>query len=119
VGALIQAALLLGLFVAAGCGTGTGGGDSAAPPQPRYDLEITYWPEGRDGESHIATLTCDPNGGTHPDPDEACAALAAHPEALHPVPGDTACTEIYGGDQVARVRARGCRRTSIARTGAK
>ena len=74
---------------------------------PRYDLQISFWPDGKDGESRTATLTCDPDGGTHPDPARACAALDAHPEALHPVPGDVACTEIYGGDQVALVEGNG------------
>ncbi|HEY7003034.1 MAG TPA: SSI family serine proteinase inhibitor [Gaiellaceae bacterium] len=96
---------MLVLLVAAGCGgsTNVAGEDLQAPTEPRYDLTITYWPKGKDGPSSKATLTCAPNGGTHPDPDEACAALAAHPEALHPVPLDFACTEIYGGDQVALV----------------
>jgi hypothetical protein len=107
VGSLARAGFLLCLLLAAGCGSGTGGGDAAEPPQPAYDLQITLWPEGKDGESRTATLTCDPDGGTHPDPAEACAALAAHPEALHPVPGDVACTEIYGGDQVAEVKGTG------------
>jgi hypothetical protein len=94
----------------AGCRSATGGGDAAQPPpQPRYDLQITFWPEGKAGDSRTATLTCEPNDGTHPDPAKACAALAAHPEALHPVPGDVACTEIYGGDQVALVEGEGMR----------
>jgi hypothetical protein len=108
VGPLSRAALLLCLLAAAGCGSSTGGDDAAEPPpQPRHDLQITYWPEGQDGESRTATLTCGPEGGTHPDPAKACAALDAHPEALHPVPMDTACTEIYGGDQVAEVQGSG------------
>ena len=107
-GPLARAVLLLCLLAAAGCGSSTGGGDAAEPPpQPRYDLQITYWPEGQDGESRTATLTCDPDGGTHSDPAKACAALDAHPEALHPVPGDMACTQIYGGDQVARIEGPG------------
>ena len=110
VGPLARAALLAGLLVLAGCGSATGGGDAAEPPQkPRYDLKITLWPKGKDGPSRTATLTCDPNGGTHPDPAAACAALDAHPEALHPVPGDVACTEIYGGDQVALIEGDGMR----------
>jgi Subtilisin inhibitor-like len=110
VGPLGRGALLLGLLVAAGCGSATGGGDAAEPPpKPRFDLQITYWPEGKGGESRTAALTCDPNGGTHPDAAAACAALDAHPEALHPVPGDMACTEIYGGDQVALVEGEGMR----------
>jgi hypothetical protein len=107
-GPLARAVLLLCLLAAAGCGSSMGGGDAAEPPpQPRYDLQITYWPEGQDGESRTTTLTCDPDGGTHPDPAKACAALDAHPEALHPVPGDMACTQIYGGDQVARIEGPG------------
>ena len=46
------------------------------------------------------TLTCDPTGGDHPDPAAACAALAAHADALEPV-AETACTELYGGPQEA------------------
>ncbi|HVD65983.1 MAG TPA: SSI family serine proteinase inhibitor [Gaiellaceae bacterium] len=107
-GPLAKAALVVGVLLAAGCGSGTGGGDAVEPPaQPRYDLEITYWPDGRDGESRTATLTCEPDGGTHPDPAKACVALLEHPEALHPVPLDMACTEIYGGDQVATVTGAG------------
>lgn len=107
-GSLARLGLLVGLLVLVGCGTETGGRNAAEPPlQPGYDLEITFWPDGKDGESRTATLTCDPAGGTHPDPDKACAAVDAHREALHPVPGDMACTEIYGGDQVAEVQGVG------------
>ena len=107
-GPLARGGLLVGFLVLAGCGSGTGGGDTAEPPpQPAYDLQITLWPEGKGGERNTASLTCDPAGGTHPDPAKACAALDAHPEALHPVPGDMACTEIYGGNQVAEVKGTG------------
>jgi hypothetical protein len=82
----------------AGCGS-----DTAVPAQPRYDVTITYWPAGQDGESREATLQCYPHGGTHPDPDGACAALAENEAALQPVAGDVACTQIYGGDQVATI----------------
>jgi len=107
-GALGRVGLLAALLVVTGCGSETGGGDAAEPPpRPAYDLQITVLPEGKDGESATAGLTCDPDGGTHPDPGKACAALDAHPEALRPVPGDMACTEIYGGDQVAEVKGVG------------
>jgi subtilisin inhibitor-like len=87
---------LLALLLVAGCGSG-----SSAPAQPRYELTITYWPTGRGGEPRTATLTCDPDGGSHPDPARACDALLSHEEALDPVAKDVACTQIYGGPRVA------------------
>jgi Subtilisin inhibitor-like len=48
-------------------------------------------------------LTCDPDGGTHPDPEAACAALSEDPEALEPVAPDVACTLIFGGPEQATV----------------
>jgi Subtilisin inhibitor-like len=107
------ALLLAALFLLAGCGSGADVGDST----PEYDLTIVYWPDGPDGESAEATLRCSAHGGTHPDPDGACAALVESEDALEPVSGDVACTEIYGGDQVATIsgsveasfsRANGC-----------
>ena len=75
----------------------------AAAEAPATELTVTFWPQGRDGESVEATLTCDPAGGTHPDPEAACAALAADPEALEPVPPDAVCTMIFGGPERATV----------------
>ncbi|MEO8289660.1 MAG: SSI family serine proteinase inhibitor [Gaiellaceae bacterium] len=103
-GSLARAALLLGLVAAAGCGSD---GGSSEPAQPRYDLTVTFWPEGKSGASHTATLQCDPDGGTHPDAARACAALLANEDALAPVAGDVACTQIYGGDQVATLAGGG------------
>ena len=108
--------LLAALVLATGCGSGEGGSD-AGDAAPVYDLTVLYWPAGPGGESLEATLTCDPDGGSHPDPAAACAALLENEDALEPVSGDVACTEIYGGNQVARItgsaqasfsRANGC-----------
>jgi len=50
------------------------------------------------------TLTCDPAGGTHPDPATACGVLgAAGARALPAPPANTACTEQYGGPQKAKI----------------
>ena len=50
------------------------------------------------------TLSFDPPGGTHPDPEAACRALAEHGRtALAPVPDNQPCTMIYGGPQTARI----------------
>jgi hypothetical protein len=106
------AALFVAVSVLAGCGSD--GGGSA---QPRYDLTITYWPTGRDGESRSATLQCDPDGGTHPDPNGACDALLEHEDALKPVAGDVACTEIYGGPQLATISGSGVDATLLRTNG--
>jgi len=91
------AALLLVVAVVAGCGS------AAGSRARRYDLTISYWPTGRGGESRSATLRCDPDGGSHPDAAAACDALLEHEDALQPVARDVACTEIYGGPQLATI----------------
>jgi hypothetical protein len=91
------ASLLAALALLAACDSDGSGGSSP----PRYDLTVTFWPAGADGESRTATLTCDPDGGSHPDPAKACDALLSNEDALEPVSGDVACTEIYGGPQEA------------------
>jgi hypothetical protein len=66
------------------------------------NLTITY----DDGEGNVAewTLTCNPPGGTHPDPEAACRALEENGEqALPPVSPTQRCTMIYGGPQTATV----------------
>ena len=71
----------------------------------KTDLAILVWPAAKTRPT-FWTLRCNPNGGTLPDKTAGCAALAAHPEALHPTPSAIACTQIYGGPQVAIVIGR-------------
>jgi hypothetical protein len=84
----------------------------SAPPTPSPDaargttLEMRVWVEG-DGRSTpvVYTLTCDPPGGNHPGPAEACAALEKlGAQAFAPLPPDTMCTQQYGGPMQAHVR---------------
>jgi hypothetical protein len=105
--ALAVTALVLAL---AGCGdtqdaaTGPGGGaDSTAAPTPATSLTVTVMPNGTEAASMEYTLECDPPGGNHPLSEDACAALDAHPEALDPVPPDTACTMQFGGPEQATI----------------
>jgi Subtilisin inhibitor-like len=111
VGLVGRFALLLALALTAGCGNEVAGGDRS----PRYDVTIVYWPRGAGGESLQATLKCDPDGGTHPDPNGACDTLLENEDALEPVAGDVACTQIYGGDQVATITGVGVQ-ASFSRT---
>ena len=62
-----------------------GRGRAAVPAALRPPDHVLARGQGRrepDCHAHLR-----PDGGTHPDPAKACAALDAHPEALHPVPG--------------------------------
>lgn len=59
-----------------------------------------------DGRGATSTwrLTCDPDGGTHPQPEAACAALdRSGRTALPAVRKDRACAQTYGGPQSAMV----------------
>jgi hypothetical protein len=101
VGLVGRAGLLAVLLLAAGCGSETiETGDEPVGAQ----LEVTVWPEGAGGDHLMASLTCDPDGGSHPDPVRACDAIEKHADALNSVPGGVACTEIYGGPDQAEVR---------------
>ena len=77
----------------------------APPAEPvTADLTIVVDPTG-EGAAQTFTLTCSPDGGDHPDPAAACAALAqAGVEAFAPTPRGVACTEQWGGPQVATVQ---------------
>lgn len=68
-------------------------------------LRVTYWEDGsRPGSSVTWTLRCNPPRGSLPRRAVACRRLAAGGSTLFaPIPPDTACTEIYGGPQQARV----------------
>jgi hypothetical protein len=104
--AAVLAALTSGL---AGCGSGDDEAvvtatPAASPDGPQTSLTITV--DAGDDEPPVeSTLACDPAGGTHPDPDAACAALAElDAETFVPVPADQMCTQIYGGPETATVR---------------
>jgi hypothetical protein len=94
-------------LLAAGCGSESSddppAGGGMEPEAPATALTITFWPEGRSGAAVEAELTCDPPGGTHPAAGEACDALRANADALAPLPPDSICTQIYGGDQEAEI----------------
>ncbi|MGW6130285.1 SSI family serine proteinase inhibitor [Cellulomonas sp. NPDC055163] len=84
--------------------TSTSTEDPAAAPAPSGASLTVMLDETGSGDVRTMTLTCDPAGGDHPDPAAACAALAAAgPGAFDPPPGDTMCTQLFGGPQVAVV----------------
>lgn len=97
---LATATVLTVLALAACGGDGSDTVRSDTPPT-RLTVEQTAG-----GSTQTWSLTCDPPGGDHPDPEAACADLDARAETsdpFAPLPEDRICTEQYGGDQTARV----------------
>lgn len=78
--------------------------ETTLPSFVTADLTITVDVTGN-GSTQTLTLTCTPEGGTHPDPEAACEALtqAGGAGAFAPTPQDRACTDQWGGPQVATV----------------
>lgn len=76
-----------------------------ATPSAPTALRIAGFADGRKPETKVVwTLRCDPVGGSLPRRSAACRELARRGrQTLLPVPPGTACTEIYGGPQVAIV----------------
>lgn len=89
----------------AGCGAAES--DTVTPQAPvsatpTAGTQLTIVTNDGEGKVTTSTLTCDPAGGTLPDPDKACAALTAKGRtALPPVAKGMMCTQIYGGPQTA------------------
>jgi len=65
-------------------------------PAITASLTITVWPQGQDGSSYTRIVRC-PGA-------PVCARLAQVDDPFKPVPPDVACTQIYGGPEVALVR---------------
>ena len=107
---VLLAAATASLVLAAGCGTIGSGGDVTTEPGQgsrakqggATELTITVR-AGRGRAERTYTLSCDPAGGDHPDPEAACRLLNELKDPFAPVPADAMCTEIYGGPQTATV----------------
>jgi hypothetical protein len=102
---LTMAALPL---LVAGCASNDEG--TVTPQAPAAEsggtvtTELTIVSNDGSGKTETWTLTCDPAGGTHPDPEAACAALTAKGTTAMPaVAKDKMCTQQFGGPQTAKI----------------
>ncbi|WP_367128713.1 SSI family serine proteinase inhibitor [Saccharothrix sp. HUAS TT1] len=74
----------------------------AASAAPTTDLTITvHDPLGSQVRQY--RLTCGPDGGDHPRPEAACAAIAEEPGAIRPVPPTANCFDRVYGPERAKV----------------
>jgi hypothetical protein len=97
----MRIALVLACLVALGA-AGCGGDDEqSAAVNSLADLTVTVDPDG-DGATQpkTATVQCGPASDS-----KECAALGdMKADVFEPVPGDTACTQQYGGPETATVK---------------
>ena len=100
------AVLSLIALAATGCmsrSTSSGGGSGTVQVSPAdTKLEISVSIGGSEAPTKMWTLEC-PSGGTLPHAAAACAKLATMDDPFAPVPKDKACTQIFGGPEVADV----------------
>jgi hypothetical protein len=94
------AAVTLAALAATGC-MSRADPDKAAMG-PTADLQISISIRGSEAPSKLWTLRC-PSGGTLPDTAAACRKLAEVQDPFAPVPKSSACTQIYGGPEIADV----------------
>lgn len=106
---LILAVLLLVQVVVGCAGSDSGGVEGTGTTMPDTESPtggtrlVVTMQDGAGGPPLTRTLTCDPPGGDHPDPQGACRALAAARAPFAPVPAGLLCTQIYGGPETATI----------------
>ena len=94
------AALTLVALAATGCMSRGDSKDSGS--NATADLQISVSIRGSEAPTKAWTLQCPP-GGTLPDAEAACSKLGQIEDPFAPVPKGTACTQIYGGPEIADV----------------
>ena len=95
------AALTLVALAATGC-MSRGSDSSNSDSSPTTDLQISVSIRGSEAPAKVWTLHCPP-GGPLPDAEAACRKLGQIDDPFTPVPKGTACTQIFGGPQIADV----------------
>ena len=107
--ALGRAAAALALVSISACGSDASdsaepsGGTSSESSGSGTELTIEVSP-GDGARTSSYDLRCDPPGGDHPQPEQACDAIAtAGVGVFDPVPSDQACSQVFGGPQNATV----------------
>lgn len=94
------AAVALAALAATGCMSRAD--PDKATSGPLVDLQIEISIRGSEVPTKVWTLRCPP-GGTLPEAALACHRLGEIEDPFAPVPKGTACTQIYGGPEIADV----------------
>ncbi len=103
------AAVTVSVLALSACGSdvssdgadGPSGDEASAGASTSLTIVVTA---AEDAEPSTYELSCDPDGGDHPQPEQACAAIAAAGATVFDAtPSDQMCTMIYGGPQTATI----------------
>lgn len=103
-GYLLPATLCV--ITAAACGSATSTSSAATPSAstPAAKVSLTVLVKASPGATPKRwTLTCEPTGGTHPDPAAACRQLLAAKNPFAPIPRGIMCPMIAAGPQRATI----------------
>ena len=88
--------------LAAACGSQVATGHAGTYAKPASSLVVRVT-AAHGATPHRWTLTCGPDGGTHPDAQAACAALAAVRHPFAQVAAGVMCPMIASGPQTATI----------------
>lgn len=89
--------------LAAACGSQAAPGHAGPTAKPASSSLVISVAAAYGGTPHRWTLTCGPAGGTHPDAQAACAALAKVSHPFAPVASGVMCPMIASGPQTATI----------------
>jgi hypothetical protein len=91
--------IAIGALALAAVGTALAGSSATT------SVRVTYWADRAQPDASVVwTLRCAPPGGSLRRPARACERIASGSSKLFaPLPRGTACTQIYGGPQKARI----------------
>jgi hypothetical protein len=96
--ALKRAIALVGVVGLVGGVAGPAGAQPVDPPPSQGRTNLTLVVVPNNGTARVASLSCEPPGGSHPNAAGACRDLAAARGNFAELPGDPdmdACIEIY------------------------
>jgi subtilisin inhibitor-like len=98
------AAVIGGVAVlAAACGSQAAASQRSQSAKKTASSLVISVAAARGATPHRWTLSCDPAGGTHPDAQAACAALASAKHPFAPVAAGIMCPMIASGPQTATI----------------
>ena len=104
--ALVAVGVIGIVAIVASCSSASDGTPSPSSSEEVTGTSLTVTVNNKERTDEW-TVTCDPDGGTHPDPNQVCNFLDLSKQwgkdPFAPVEADRVCTQVYGGPETATV----------------